>query len=140
MRNRRCFFVLNDDQRKCHFEKCKLTRATFMNSNTSFTCDHIIQAKEAVEPLAVNCLSKEIIELMSTKGDQSNQEKLAEIMNAFHYSHLIQLSPTRFCVYSLPTSSNPYSFMILYFGHINTNSIFKYVCNWIEYCSRFKFS
>ena len=69
VRNHRCFFVVNDDQNQCHYEKCKLSRAAFMNSNTSFTCNHIIQAKEAVEPLAVHSLSKEVID--EYKGDQS---------------------------------------------------------------------
>lgn len=86
-----------------------------MNSNTSFTCDHIIQAKEAVEPLAVHSLSKEVID--EYKGDHSTKEKLTEIMNAFHYSQLIQLSPTLFSVYGLPTSSNPIGFVHVTIGN-----------------------
>ena len=115
VRNHRCFFVVNDDQNQCHYEKCKLSRAAFMNSNTSFTCNHIIQAKEAVEPLAVHSLSKEVID--EYKGDQSIKEKLTEIMNVFHYPQLSQLSPTLFCVYGPPTSSNPIGFVHVTIGN-----------------------
>ena len=84
-------------------------------SNTSFTCDHIIQAKEAVEPLAVHSLSKEVIH--EYKGDHSTKEKLTEIMNAFQYPQLIQLSPTLFSVYGPPTSSNPIGFVHVTIGN-----------------------
>ena len=63
----------------------------------------------------MHSLSKEVIH--EYKGDHSTKEKLTEIMNAFQYPQLIQLSPTLFSVYGPPTSSNPIGFVHVTIGN-----------------------
>ena len=113
VRNLQCVFIVDGEQTQCHNEQCKLARAAFVNSNSacSFTCPHIVQAEEAVQPLSTHTLTPEVIS--QYKADQSTKDRLFEVMNAVPFPHLHRLSESVFCACGSSTSSKPIGFVHL---------------------------
>ena len=111
VRNLRCLVIIDGEQTQCHNEQCKLARAAFLNSNTcsSFTCPHIANVEEAVQPLSTHTLTVEVIS--QYKADQSTKNNLLQIMDSVQFAHLYRLSESVFCAYGPATSSNPIGFV-----------------------------
>ena len=110
-KNSRCILLMDGSSKQCLNGKWKIARAAFVNSGREdlFSCEHSDQCESAQSPLAIHNLTADLI--TSYPSDDPTKETLTQIMrNSTSFPSVIYLSPSSYCVYGPPTSSNPVGF------------------------------